>query len=713
MRATGHTEDQLRPGDGPVVVVIGGGHAGVEAACAAARALSAARDGVGDAGGAAGARPESPRVLLVTMDASRIGAMSCNPAIGGLAKGQMVREVDALGGIMALATDATSIQGKVLNSSKGAAVRGPRAQCDKMHYAAEVQRLIACGRPESALIAVIEGLVDSIDTDRGRVRGVVLAPGACVIRHDPHAIEANIRAAALSRERPDLAMRWGSPESLALAACAPFGAGAERRPIADLRIACDACVLTTGTFMRALMHTGAQRTSGGRVGEGAAVAISGALRALGLELGRLKTGTPPRLRRASIDWDGLKPALGDDPPVPFSDLSGPHGCWTPRMAQVDCRETHTTAAVHELVRGNLHLAPMYSGAVDAECGPRYCPSLEDKVVRFAERESHHVFLEPESLASDEVYCNGISTSLPADVQLAMVRAMPGCARAEIVRAGYAVEYDMVWPHQIDATAETKSVRGLFLAGQINGTSGYEEAAGQGLVAGLNAARRAIGADPVRLGREEAYIGVMMDDLVVRTPREPYRMFTSRAEHRLLLRADNSDERLTARGEALGLVCGDRSAAWERRRTRMATLHETLARIAAPASLGGGKRMSEIARRPDVGIAELAQMLNAAAGGDGTVGIDDLPLLERVVTDLRYEGYLARQRAEIRRHAASEHMAIPETLEPASIAGLRKEAAETLARFRPATLGQASRLAGMSPADVSVVALAVRRHRARS
>ena len=698
-------------GEGPLVIVIGGGHAGVEAACAAARALMAARDGTAaDAG--AGARPPAPRVMLVTMDASRIGAMSCNPAIGGLAKGQMVREVDALGGIMALATDATSIQGKVLNSSKGAAVRGPRAQCDKVHYAAEVQRLVACGRPESSLISVVEGLVDSIAVEDGRVRCVTLAPGACVVAHDSAAIEANIRAAGLSRERPDLAMRWGSPESLALAACAPFGAGAQRRPLDDVRIACDACVLTTGTFMRALMHTGAQRTAGGRAGEGSAVAISGALRALGFELGRLKTGTPPRLRRGTIDWDALKPALGDDPPVPFSDLSGLPGRWTPRMAQVECRETHTTAEVHDLVRANLHLAPMYSGAVDAECGPRYCPSLEDKVVRFAERASHHVFLEPESLASDEVYCNGISTSLPADVQLAMVRAMPGCSRAEIVRAGYAVEYDMVWPHQIDATAETKSVRGLFLAGQINGTSGYEEAAGQGLVAGLNAARRALGADPVRLGREEAYIGVMMDDLVVRTPREPYRMFTSRAEHRLLLRADNADERLTARGAALGLVCGERSAAWERRRARIAVLHETLARIPAPASIGGGKRMSEIARRPDVGIRELADMLGAAAGGV-PVGTEDLPLLERVVTDLRYEGYLARQRAEIRRHAASEHMAIPVSLEPASIAGLRKEAAETLARFRPATLGQASRLAGMSPADISVVALAVRRHRVRA
>jgi len=702
-------EELVRHDDGPVVVVIGGGHAGVEAACAAARALMAARDGVGaDAVGSA--RPSSPRVILVTMDASRIGAMSCNPAIGGLAKGQMVREVDALGGIMALATDATSIQGKVLNSSKGAAVRGPRAQCDKMHYAAEVQRLIACGRPESGLIRVVEGLVDSIDVEDGRVRGVTLAPGACAVHHDVAAIDASMAAASLSREMPELAMRWGSRESLALAAHAPFGASAVRHPLASTRIQCDACVLTTGTFMRALMHTGAQRTSGGRVGEGAAVAISGTLRALGFELGRLKTGTPPRLRRASIEWDALNAALGDDPPIPFSDLSGLPGRWTPRMAQVECRETHTTAEVHELVRANLHLAPMYSGAAEAECGPRYCPSLEDKVVRFAERSSHHVFLEPESLASDEVYCNGISTSLPAEVQRAMVRAMPGCSRAEIVRAGYAVEYDMVWPHQIDATAETKLVRGLFLAGQINGTSGYEEAAGQGLVAGLNAARRALGAEPVRLRRDEAYIGVMMDDLVVRTPREPYRMFTSRAEHRLLLRADNADERLTARGLELGLVCDGRAGGWERRRARIAQLHETLARLAAPAAIGGGKRMSDIARRPDMGIADLAQMVSSASGG-GAIAADELPLLERVVTDLRYEGYLARQRAEIRRHAASEQMEIPATLEPSSIAGLRKEAAETLARFRPATLGQASRLAGMSPADVSVVALAVRRHRA--
>ena len=701
----------LRPGDAPVVVVIGGGHAGVEAACAAARALMAARD-AGRAEPRCGARIESPRVILVTMDASRIGAMSCNPAIGGLAKGQMVREVDALGGIMALATDATSIQGKVLNSSKGAAVRGPRAQCDKLHYAAEVQRLIACGRPESSLITVVEGLVDSIEVDQGQVRGVMLGAGACEVLHDAVAVEASGRAAALSRERPELAMQWGSVHAKPLSAHAPYGGGAIRRPLDGVRIACDACVLTTGTFMRALMHTGAQRTLGGRVGEGAAVAISGALGALGFELGRLKTGTPPRLRRASIDWDGLKAALGDDPPVPFSDLSGLPGCWRPRMAQVECRETHTTPDVHELVRANLHLAPMYSGAVEAECGPRYCPSLEDKVVRFAERTSHHVFLEPESLASDEVYCNGISTSLPADVQLAMVRAMPGCARAEIVRAGYAVEYDMVWPHQIDATAETKRVRGLFLAGQINGTSGYEEAAGQGLVAGLNAARRAIGADPARLGREEAYIGVMMDDLVVRTPREPYRMFTSRAEHRLLLRADNADERLTERGVALGIVCDGRASAWERRRGRIAALHGMLARMPAPAAVGGGKRMSEVARRPDVEVADLRRMVNASAGSEA-IGADELPLLERVVTDLRYEGYLARQRAEIRRHAASEHLEIPATLEPSSITGLRREAAETLARFRPATLGQASRLAGMSPADVSVVALAVRRHRARS
>jgi tRNA uridine 5-carboxymethylaminomethyl modification enzyme len=466
-----------------------------------------------------------------------------------------------------------------------------------------------------------------------------------------------------------------------------------------------AVVLTTGTFMRALMHTGEARTEGGRVGEGSAVGISGMLRGLGFELGRLKTGTPPRLRRASLAWDSLAPQHGDEPPVPFSDLPAqvlPRGVF-PGLAQVDCRITETTAGIHELIRANLHRAPMYSGQIEASSGPRYCPSLEDKVVRFADRESHHVFLEPESLFTDEVYCNGISTSLPAEVQEGIVRGMRGCERAEILRWGYAVEYDMVWPHQIDATCETKRVRGLYLAGQINGTSGYEEAAAQGLVAGLNAARRVRGAGEVRIGREQAYIGVMMDDLVTRTPREPYRMFTSRAEHRLLLRADNADERLTPMGRELSLVDDVRMSAFDARVHAMDAIRAGL--LVARADASTGERWHDYARRPDVPVAAVVDALR-------TTGVDaPMQLVDRVVTDLRYEGYVARQRAEVRRHAESERSPIPETLDPDAIAGLRAEAREALRKFRPATLGQAGRLAGISPADVGLIAIAVRRGRA--
>ncbi len=391
------------------IIVIGGGHAGAEAAWAAAN-LGAT-------------------VAMVTMDPGKIGAMSCNPAIGGLAKGQMVREIDALGGLMGLATDATGIQFRMLNASKGPAVWGPRAQCDKYRYAREVQRLLGT-RPE---ITIIAGTVETIVVEKGRVKGVEVAGAA---------------------------------------------------------ISCSSVVLTTGTFMRGLMHTGERQTEGGRVNEGAAVGISGALRELGFELGRLKTGTPPRLAAESIDFAGLVLQPGDSEPLPFSDLSPTAlaGGRFPQQEQRPCHLTHTCEASHQLIRANLHRAPMYNGQIQT-AGPRYCPSIEDKVVRFADRSSHHVYLEPESLDTNEIYCNGISTSLPADVQEFIVRHMPGCERAVILRPGYAVEYDMVWPHQIDATCMTKRVEGLFLAGQINGTSGYEEAAGQGLIAGLNAVRQ--------------------------------------------------------------------------------------------------------------------------------------------------------------------------------------------------------------------------------
>jgi tRNA uridine 5-carboxymethylaminomethyl modification enzyme len=600
------------------VIVVGGGHAGVEAAWAASHMLGA--------GGT---------VLLITMDPAKIGVMSCNPAIGGLAKGQVVREIDALGGLMGLAADASGIMFKVLNQSKGPAVQGPRAQCDKDAYAAFVQQMIAA-RPNITVLA---------DT----IADIVLEAGVCV--------------------------------------------GVQRSDGSECRAA--AVVLTTGTFMRALMHTGPRKTRGGRVGEGTADGISGCLQRLGLELGRLKTGTPPRLRRGTIDWDALPVQHGDNPPIPFSDLASPD---FPPLEQVTCRITGTTPEAHELIRANLHRAPMFSGQIEADSGPRYCPSIEDKVVRFADRDRHHVFLEPETLGGDSIYCNGISTSLPPEVQDGIVRAMPGCERAEILQYGYAVEYDMVRPHQIDATCMVKSIPGFFLAGQINGTSGYEEAAGQGLIAGVNAARRSRGDGPVRLARDEAYIGVMLDDLVTRTPREPYRLFTSRAEHRMLLRADNADARLTLIGRQWGTVCEQRWAMWQARSARLADLAARL--HSTPGE--HGKNLAAIARRPEATVEDITARLG---------GGDEPREVERVMTDTRYEGYVKRQHAEIRRQRGADTVRIPADLDLAAVTGLRSEAAEALGHFRPTTLGQASRLAGVTPADATVLAVAIRKQHA--
>ena len=587
------------------VIVIGGGHAGVEAAWAASSILP------------------NGNIAFVTMDTRKIGVMSCNPAIGGLGKGQIVREIDALGGLMARAIDATGIMFKMLNTSKGPAVWGPRAQADKDAYRDEVQRLIAT----RANIEIIEAIVDDFIVEDDEIKGVML-------------------------EEPLYAK---------------------------------AVVLTTGTFMRALMHTGDSQEKGGRVGEGTADGISGTLTKLGFELGRLKTGTPPRLSKKTIDWDALPKQVGDEKPVPFSDMPSNN---FPLLQQVDCRITSTTPEMHQLIKDNLDRAPMFNDQIDAESGPRYCPSIEDKVVRFEDRTSHHVFLEPETLDGDSIYCNGISTSLPVDIQEQIIPMMAGCEHAEILQFGYAVEYDIVRPHQIDSTCMTKSIRGLFLAGQINGTSGYEEAAGQGLIAGLNAARLVSDEELVRLGRDQAYIGVMLDDLVTTTPREPYRMFTSRAEHRLLLRADNSDERLTPFGRELGLVCDERWSVWEQRKQELYTIKTEIEE----------RKLSQLAKRSDTTIKELQSKLPEF----------DPRLVHRVVSDIRYEGYVVRQQAEIKRQAKSEGRKIPPQLDPSVINGLRNEAVDVLQEFKPVTLGQASRLAGITPADITLISIAIKR-----
>ncbi len=616
-------------------MVIGGGHAGAEAAWAAAN-LGA-------------------RVALLTLDPARIGVMSCNPAIGGLAKGQIVREIDALGGLMGIATDRAGIQFRVLNTSKGPAVRGPRAQCDKHAYAEAVQQLLA-GRPE---IEILTGSCEEILVDNGAVRGLL----------------------------------WQDP------------AGQRQELLAR------AVVLTTGTFMRGLMHTGDDQTPGGRYGEDAAIGISANLAQLGFELGRLKTGTPPRLSRPTIDWEGLTPQYGDTDPTPFSDH--PHDFDAapgtagnnrfPHLPQVECRMTETNPAIHDLIRANLHRAPIFSGQIDS-VGPRYCPSIEDKIVRFEGRHEHHVFLEPESHRDDWIYCNGISTSLPADVQREMVRRLPGCERAEIRRFGYAVEYDMVQTHQIDSTCMTKKIDGFFLAGQINGTSGYEEAAGQGLLAGLNAVRFSRGLEPVRLGRDQAYIGVMLDDLATKNPIEPYRMFTSRAEHRLLLRADNAADRLTPWAHDLGLID---EARWRRFGERQ----QWLQRYAD--ELDGltidGTPLRSLIHRPEFKVEDAARALGL--NHEHRAGSLQKRALLTAFADRQYEGYLVKELAQIKRQREAESWRVPGSLDYERLTGLRAEARHALLRFQPRTLGQAGRLEGVNPADVTLLAVAIKRHRA--
>ena len=636
------------------VIVIGGGHAGAEAAWAAANALQAHGGG---------------RVALVTMDPGKTGAMSCNPAIGGLAKGQIVREIDALGGLMGLAADATGIQFRVLNSSRGPAVHGPRCQSDKYAYAREVQRLL---HTRTNLVE-IAGLVDDFVIEDGRCVGVKYVPAPS-----------------------------SGPEEPTDACCGEFGCIDDAEKPITLRA--KAVVLTTGTFMRAIMHTGVSQAKGGRVGEGTADGISGTLKRLGFQLGRLKTGTPPRLARESLDLESLEQQPGDAQPVPFSDMTAGE---FPVISQTPCWITHTNEQSHGLIRDNLDKAPMYNGQITT-AGPRYCPSIEDKVVRFADRTSHHVYLEPESHDSNEIYCNGISTSLPAEVQDVIIRSLPGCENAEVLKYGYAVEYDTILAHQLDATCMTKVVPGLFTAGQINGTSGYEEAAGQGLVAGINAVRFGRNEPLVRLGRDQGYIGVMMDDLVTKVPVEPYRMFTSRAEHRLQLRSDNAATRLTPLGRELGLVDEARWAMFESRCSARSVIDSWL-----KDTKHDGVQLIDHARQSQMTPDELMRLLEqkgaSALESIALSGIQLRSLLAELLADYHYAGYIKRQAREVQRLNEQEAKPLPTDLDYTTVSGLRSEAQLVLNQFKPATLGQAGRLEGVNPADLMVISVFLNKH----